>query len=420
MARRLTPNDLLSLTLALALLAILSPSLQAAGKPTKSATDPAIIARSLVSMGNTARIQHALAKARRGEPIVVGTLGGSITAGAAASQTQFNYPNRVAQWWRDHFPSVSVTLVNAGIGATCTDLGAHRAKSDLLYANPDFVIVEFSVNDYTFPLNQETMEGVVRQILAQPNAPGLLMLFMMSDNGGNQQSWHAPVGTHYNLPMVSYRDALWPEIQAGRLRWTDISPDTVHPNDRGHQYAAEFVGALLDQVLASLPADSGLPSIPALPAPLVSDLFTHTAYWKAATISAAENKGWSLGPEMAPYGKCLQATVPGSTLVVDFYGTTASILYYNVHGNMGIIRAQVDNQPEVIVDAYYEPTWGGWNPFRLIAHNLKYGQHRLSIELLEAKNPKSQGNLFKLNAVMIAGTDRDKPLPVELQSFSVD
>ena len=46
----------------------------------------AVRARALVSAGDTARIQHALAKARRGEAVTVGVIGGSITGGASASK----------------------------------------------------------------------------------------------------------------------------------------------------------------------------------------------------------------------------------------------------------------------------------------------------------------------------------------------
>lgn len=38
-----------------------------------------------------------------------------------------------------------------------------------------------------------------------------------------------------------HRSRLWPEIEAGRLKWEDVEADTVHPNDRGHAYAARFI-----------------------------------------------------------------------------------------------------------------------------------------------------------------------------------
>ena len=397
-------------SVAFILATLLSASISARAEemiPKKSVTDLAVLSNlALVSAGNTARLQRALAKARRGGTVTIGTIGGSITAGASASQPSKNYPNLVAKWWRDHFPSATIKLVNAGIGATCSDFGAHRVKRDLLAQQPDFVIVEYSVNDYTFPLNKETMEGLARQILNAPGQPGLMMLFMMNSDGSNRQAEHSLIGVHYNLPMISYHDALWPEIQAGRLAWSDISPDPVHPNDRGHQYCADFIGAFLNQVLASLPADSALPAIPAVPAPLVSDVFEHTALWYAADIPPAETNGWSIGPEMAAYGKCRQASTAGSVIAFDFEGTTVGILYYKVKGAMGKARAQVDTETPVEMDAYFDQTWGGWNPYQLVASHLKPGRHRLRIEVLNDKNPASTGHLFQINAIMAAGTGR--------------
>ena len=48
-------------------------------------SDPTIIARSQVSPGDTARLGRVLAKARRGEGVTIGVIGGSITQGTKAS-----------------------------------------------------------------------------------------------------------------------------------------------------------------------------------------------------------------------------------------------------------------------------------------------------------------------------------------------
>jgi hypothetical protein len=105
-----------------------------------------LFAGSLVSPGDPARLQHAFAKARRGQPVAVGVIGGSITAGAGASQPERRYGDHVATWWRQTFPKATVHFVNAGIGATGSDYGALRAKRDLLSDHPDFVVVEYAVN----------------------------------------------------------------------------------------------------------------------------------------------------------------------------------------------------------------------------------------------------------------------------------
>lgn len=204
--KRTAQAFLLSITISLTATLLVAPRLCKADEQ----SDGAILARSLVSAGDTARLQHVFAKAKRGEPVTVAVIGGSITAGAKASKTQYRYGDLVADWWRNTFPQTKITSVNAGIGATGSNYGALRAKRDLLSRNPDCVVVEFAVNDSNNQRAAESLEGLVRQILNQPNHPAVILLFMMHKNGSNAQEWHSKVGRHYDLPMISYRDALWP------------------------------------------------------------------------------------------------------------------------------------------------------------------------------------------------------------------
>lgn len=62
-----------------------------------------------------------------------------------------------------------------------------------------------------------------------------------------------PVGRHYALPMLSFRDAVWPQIEAGHLAWRDVIADTVHPNDLGHRQAAQLCTSFFDRVLREPP-----------------------------------------------------------------------------------------------------------------------------------------------------------------------
>jgi len=75
------------------------------------------------------------AKAKRGEKVVVDVIGGSITEGALASAPDKRWASLVAQWWRDTFPKAKIEFINAGIGATGSDIGAHRAFRHLLKFN---------------------------------------------------------------------------------------------------------------------------------------------------------------------------------------------------------------------------------------------------------------------------------------------
>ena len=367
--------------------------------------EAAILKRSLVDTGDTARLQHVLAKARRGEPVVVGVIGGSITAGARASTPDRCWGALAAQWWTDTFPQAKVTFVNAGIGATCSDLGAHRVQPHLLDRHPDIVMVEYAVNDGINPNAAETLEGLVRRILKEPNQPAVMLLFTMDNQGHNTQQAHMEIGKHYGLPMASFRDALWPEIEAKRMAWTDIEADEVHPNDRGHAWCARFMADICANALKSLPADRGLPGVPELPAPKTANLFEKASFFNADTRAPAKNEGWEVFSDpnfSGQFGPGWKASLPGSALEFTVEGRAVSLLFYRVKGAMGMAEARVDDGPSVKMDAWFSADWGGYTPFQLVARDLSPGRHTLHITLLNEKNPESAGNEFRLHAVLLA------------------
>ncbi len=362
----------------------------------------ALCSRSLVSAGDTARLQRVLLKARRGETVRLGVIGGSITQGAGASRPEKRYGDLVAAWWRQTFPKAKIEYVNAGIGATGSDYGALRAQRDLLSHHPDFVIVEFAVNDPDNDTAAETLEGLVRQILGEPNSPAVILLFTMRQDGGNAQKAHARVGRHYDLPMVSYRDALWPEIAQGRMKWSDVAADVVHPNDRGHAYCARFVIQLIEKVLGEVAVGTPLPPIKPLPAPLYSDLFEHVTLLEADALMPVANQGWTCDATQ-PSNKCWKTDQPGSAIEFDIEGKVILLMDWQIRGPMGQARVQVDDLPPVVREAWFDQTWGGYRMTSILARDLKPGLHRVKIQLLFERNPQSTGHEFRLLGLGAAG-----------------
>ena len=366
--------------------------------------DDVLCARSLVSAGGPARLQRALLKARRGETVTVGVIGGSITQGAAASQPEKRYGNLVAAWWQKTFPKAKIEYVNAGIGATGSDYGALRTKRDLLSHHPDFVIVEFAVNDPDNDAATETLEGVIRQILGAPNSPAIVLLFTMHQDGGNAQKAHAKVGRHYDLPMVSFRDALWPEIEQGRMKWGDVEADVVHPNDRGHEYCARFIIQLLESVLHDVAAGASPRPIQPLPVPLISDVFEHVVLLEADALTPVANQGWTYD-DTQPSNKCWKTDRPGSVIEFNLEGRMILVMDWHIRGPMGRARVQVDDLPPVVRDAWFDQTWGGYRMTSMLGRDLKPGQHRVKIELLPESNPQSTGHEFRLLGLAAAGVE---------------
>ena len=363
----------------------------------------ALYPQSLVSTGDLSRVWQVMARAQRGEKVTVAVIGGSITQGAKATKPEQRYGNLVADWWRQAFPKAQVEFVNAGIGATGSNFGALRAKRDLLAHAPDFVVVEYGVNDGNTQAFAETLEGLVRQILKQPRQPAVVQLFMMHQGGGNAQEWHGKVGRHYSLPIASYRDALWPEIQAGRIAWSDVMADEVHPNDRGHACAAEYVAHLLDVARATCPClgTGGTPAPQAkpLPPPLFSDLYEFTALFEAPDLKPVSNSGWTLDEKW----KCWRAVKPGSVITFEIDGTALFSMHLVVKRPMGKASVQVDGGKPSVLEGWFNQTWGGYRNTTLLAKDLKPGKHTVRVELLEEKNPGSEGHEFVLYGLGAAG-----------------
>lgn len=389
-------NPLLNLLIAHALL--LPASVARAADPL--AENVAIGSRSVVSPADRARLEHVLANARRGQPVTIGVIGGSITQGALASAPEKRYGDLVAQWWRQNFPDARIEFVNAGIGATGSDYGALRAARDLLWKHPDFVVVEYAVNDANTQSAAESLEGLLRQILDHPQKPAVVLLFMMSQGGNNAQEWQAKLGRHYGLPMVSFRDALWPEINSGRIAWNVVIADQVHPNDRGHALAAHYVTAFLEKALRQLPGACGTTDLPPLPRPLVSDLFQHTALYEADALTPVINHGWSYDPAL----KAWKSDKPASAIEFELDGRVLLTMHYVVKGPMGKATVSVDGRRARQLDGWFDQTWGGYRQTNEVARLLNPARHRLRLEISPDHSSGSTGHEFRILGLGAAGS----------------
>jgi lysophospholipase L1-like esterase len=359
--------------------------------------DAAITTRSHVSPGDPARLQRVFAKARRGEPITIGFIGGSITHGQAATSPERSYANLVSNWWITHFPQSHITVVNAGLNGTDSTYGVLRVQRDLLSHHPDFVLVEFGVNDHGDLAHAQTYEGLVRQILADPDQPAVLLLFLMHHDGTSAQDFQEPIGKQYALPMVSYRDALWPEITARRLKWSDITDGVIHPNDRGHAAAAQFVNSMLQEILDRSPAANPASIPTTLPVPHYTDLFQHTELIDADKLQPVTNSGWIFDDR----NHCWYTSCAGSVIEFDATGRAVDLLYERYSMDGGTAQVTVNDQ-NTISDAWFDATWEGFCRVDEVCRDLDGGTHRVRVQILGTRNPLSTGYDFRIMGLGIA------------------
>jgi lysophospholipase L1-like esterase len=357
--------------------------------------------RAYLSPGSRVRLDRFLERANRGEHLVVGAIGGSITEGAAATMLERRYLHRIAARLADHCPSATFEVVNAGIGASNSLFGAFRIGRDLLEKKPDIILIDYAVNDATSPSIAPPFEALVRAALGAAGSPPVILLFMLNDSGGNCQEIQAAVGRHYQLPMVSVRDAVWPEIERGVLTWGDYSPDTVHPNDAGHDLVAEMA------VRALMRSKSGDASFP-LPERLhpASAIFEGGAIVDATGMALATNRGWQPGPHTAGYTG-LQSSTPGSEFVATVNGRYIAIGYKQFRGDFGIAEATVDDRPPVRLDGFFNPeratTWAGGHTVLVeLATDLPRGDHTVRVRLTDQRHALSNGHQFDVGYFLVS------------------
>ncbi len=230
---------------------------------------------------NHSAVRRVLEKAARGEEITVAAIGGSITAGASAKSfatggnnaKEFTealggencWFNRMVDYLRTRFPQTKINAVNAGIGATPSFLGTFRLEEMVLSHKPDLVTVEFSVNDPTSRPNLlgtecfEAYESVVRRSLEAGAA--VIQIFMNDQTNIGLQHVHSEVAKYYQLPSISYHNAIYPEGQL-ICDWVRLSPDDIHPNNAGHALLALCLNNYLGELSEKATADCEIATIP--------------------------------------------------------------------------------------------------------------------------------------------------------------
>ena len=225
---------------------------------------PEMVERSYLAPGNTERLQRAIAKAKNGEEVSIVYLGGSITEGSSASPQKTKcYAYLSAQIFAEKFmpDPAKLRYHNAGISGTPSLLGVTRCEKDVLSHNPDIVFVEFAVNDGGDMNSRLAYESLVCKLLESESQPAVILIFTVGETGWSAQDHMQKIGKHYNLGMISIKDAVWPQIQQGKMTWRDYSPDYVHPNNAGHAFMADCIGYYLDQASAVEPAPYTMPRI---------------------------------------------------------------------------------------------------------------------------------------------------------------
>lgn len=351
------------------------------------------------------RLKNLMKRAAKGESLVIGFLGGSITQGSLSSTPKTCYAYLVYEWWKKSFPNAAFSFVNGGIGGTTSHYGGARAWKDVLCYRPDIVTVDFSVNDDANDFFEETYEGTLRRLLAAPSAPAVVVLNnVFYDTGKNAQDYHNRIADHYGIPHVSIKDTVYPDVESGKIVRADITPDNLHPNDKGHRLVADEICKLLDSIKAEMEEETIVgeniegkntktEASVLLPAPLTENAYEHSrliqiqdneAILDGFLVDPIEKKGmldiFKNGWTAAHTNDKISFEIECSCLAVQYRKS--------VQQPVPKAKAVIDGDEAhaVILDGNFTEDWGDCLYLEPLLHHAEKKVHRIEITVTDAKD----------------------------------
>lgn len=355
----------------------------------------------IVNEGNVYRLKKVFKKMSEGKAVSIGFLGGSITEGAWSTSLDKRYAAKTSQWLRDYFKNDKIKETIAGIGATTSLLGLFRADRDLLFSKPELIFVDFTVNDFDEDENMPyEYESLIRKLLSLPNEPAVVMLAYCKKTGWNNEKTHAPIAKHYGIPYISYRDAYFPLVEKGAIRWEDISPDSVHPNDDGHAAAASLYGAFFEKIMAGEIGEDK-------PYTIREELCYGLELKNPRFITAENAIPYDMGGfviEESPWRKVKAFSAKGKNKPLIFKVNARHIGVGYLHwgdNTFGSAKLKIDDK-EYLLEGFFDVTWEGEMRAITLATNLENKEHTISIELMDEHHEKATGEKFMLTYLFLS------------------
>jgi acyl-CoA thioesterase I len=139
--------------------------------PARADTAPACDAPvDLVRLANP--LPHFAKKLTLGEPVTIVAIGSSSTAGAGASSAKASYPTQLTIALNQHFPKLTITMLNRGVGGEEIPDMLKRFDSAVIAAKPDLVLWQLGTNSVIRDHQLIDHDAMIRTGLAKIRAIG--------------------------------------------------------------------------------------------------------------------------------------------------------------------------------------------------------------------------------------------------------
>jgi len=352
-------------------------------------------------------------KALKNKNLTVGFIGGSITDG----RTNWNWPDPVCSWLNETFPAVQLTVENAGIGGTGSDLATMRVDREIINRNCDLVFVEYAVNDWWFDTERRmrTREGLIRKLLQDEERDVVFVYtyghymfpFMIKNQVPPSIAEFETLADHYNISSVWMALNAFNQVKQGKLQYDEWLPDHLHPQYRGSLAYGESVVSFLKSALTGTASKKVIPHGKKLPKPINKNNWQGLHLKPFSEVKRTGPwivKRWN---KLAFIDQTLWTTAIGAKLSFDFNGR-GLILGFDFGRASSEFRYRIDNG-EWKESKRMRPEWcgqeGWYTPYH-IADDLPIGKHKFELEVIHGNyegkaelNPQFSSTRFCLGSI---------------------
>ena len=357
------------------------------------------------------------------EKITIAYLGGSITAGAGASDEKFSYRRQVISYIQSKLPQLEIKEVNAALGGTGSFLGGFRVQRDCLQAEPDLIFIEFAVNDGGETQKQAAayMEGIVRQVWsANPKCDIVLIytatvdwfeLYKAGSLPGSVRA-HEKIADHYGIPSINIGAAAAAMVNSGKWQPEEFSLDGVHPTDAGYTLYAGTIVKCGELALSKWNPDSNPPQRATLPSPLSMLPLEPGRLVPASQALADKNWRFVSKTPSGYFPEVLESDVPGAELTLNFTGSYLGF-FDEIGPDSGSIEYSIDGGDWISLENFDQWAKEYYRPhYRRLAENLSpVYEHTLKLRIAEPKPQESRGRFFRPAYFLVASSEPDLPDP---------
>lgn len=339
----------------------------------------------------------------------VAYFGGSITYGTGATMPdRTSYRARVTSWLKNKYPGAAIRETNAAIGGTGTAYGIYRAVTDLKLESaaekPDFVFIEFAINDIYDGTDTKTaksnLESIIRTIYSYAPESDIFMILTTDqacmNNDFDMLVAHREIADAYKIPCLCVGKMLWEEMLSENngqyptaAIYSKYFSDTVHPADRGYEKYAGYITDFLEDAFSAKTAHPKT----------VEKSFLPTQISEKIPISpqAMNFKG-----QTAPSGFTIDgdghilSSADGASFTFTFTGTDLKLWQWGTPQS-GSLSVSIDGGKEINVDLYSE-----LSSYRIcnIASGLENKSHTVKITL----HATAHGSTMNIWNLLISGS----------------